>query len=479
MSSMTSTAQSFTCAHKTLTFKPSAHANEAGYHRPSSQQRATAASLKKGERIDETAFPGPLVLPKDDLAWDPKWPAQSLRSWIREKDRNEVTPERKTIFVVPPPKIAKEVAFMNGWSDPLTGGHPSSDGDRNVPYPRTEDVVDYLAAFYHGLSVKMLPSSQMKLRFVNWDEDNGNRKKAGKGRPIALATATEAVRIRSRQCPDSVFPYQLNLNDLLDVVISVLPSNAYSVLLLVNQDMYEDVDDDYCCGRAYGGSRCAVVSMARYNPVLQEPSLKDMDRIHHWPASHCDDYMKFTVAERQNSADREGVVEEVGKRRKKNPAAGVARMADIVDLTSSSPPSMDFQEIDLPVHRAVQAYLNAPSATATSVWLSHICRTASHELGHCLGIDHCVYYACVMQGTASIAEDKRQPPYLCPVDLEKMRMAVCGKTEDGDEWIKERYQALQSYCKGHIDKGEGDLWAGFAGWLQGRLSQIDCNMMSE
>jgi archaemetzincin len=33
-------------------------------------------------------------------------------------------------------------------------------------------------------------------------------------------------------------------------------------------------------------------------------------------------------------------------------------------------------------------------------------------LGHCFGIAHCVYYACSMQGTASIIENSKQPLYL-------------------------------------------------------------------
>ena len=474
---MASSTKSSTCAHKTLAFEPSAHANEAGYRRPSAQQRATAAGLKKGEGIDETAFPGPLVLPNDDLAWDPKWPAQSLRSWIREKDRNEVTPERKTIYVAAPPKIDKDVAFMNDWSVPLANGRLSNGGEKNVLYPRAEDVVDYLAAFYHGLPVKMLSSSQVPLRLLNWDEESGDKKKAKK-KLIALATAAEAIYIRSRPCPDSAFLHQLNLNDLLDVVISVLPSDAYSLLLLVNQDIYEDEDDDYCCGRAYGGSRCAVVSMARYNPILQDSSMSDYDHIHPWPASHCADYVGFKVAERQGSVDEEGADRKIAKSRK-SPAASVAGPAEVIDLTSSSPPFTNSEENGSPLHQALQACTNAHNATASSLWLSHICRTASHELGHCLGIDHCVYYACVMQGTASMAEDRRQPPYLCPVDLEKIKMAVCAKTGAADEWTKERYQALLNYCDGHTQKGEGGLWAGFAGWLQGRLGQIDSNTEPE
>ncbi|KAF2772499.1 hypothetical protein EJ03DRAFT_186081 [Teratosphaeria nubilosa] len=46
------------------------------------------------------------------------------------------------------------------------------------------------------------------------------------------------------------------------------------------------------------------------------------------------------------------------------------------------------------------------------LWLNRVCETASHELGHCLGIGHCAAnYAYVMQGTASPPE-RRTPASL-------------------------------------------------------------------
>ena len=39
---------------------------------------------------------------------------------------------------------------------------------------------------------------------------------------------------------------QLNLNDLLDVAVSILPDDAYAFLLLVEYDLSEDEDDNFC-----------------------------------------------------------------------------------------------------------------------------------------------------------------------------------------------------------------------------------------
>lgn len=44
----------------------------------------------------------------------------------------------------------------------------------------------------------------------------------------------------------------------------------------------------------------------------------------------------------------------------------------------------------------------------------------SHEAGHIVSIDHCVTYACVMQGANSLAESDRHPMHLCPADLQKV-----------------------------------------------------------
>ena len=98
------------------------------------------------------------------------------------------------------------------------------------------------------------------------------------------------VRIRTHVSRDGVFKPQLNLDDLLDAVISMLPDNAYTQLLLVEHDLFESVDDEFVCGRAYGGSRVAVISSAGYHALLYEK--QDAERHHAWPASHCEAYMQ-------------------------------------------------------------------------------------------------------------------------------------------------------------------------------------------
>ena len=60
----------------------------------------------------------------------------------------------------------------------------------------------------------------------------------------------------------------------------------------------------------------------------------------------------------------------------------------------------------------------------------------SHESGHILSIEHCVTYACVMQGANNLREDDSHPMHLCPIDLKKV---LWNTGIDRDE----RYRKLQ------------------------------------
>ncbi|KAF8073496.1 hypothetical protein FPV67DRAFT_749290 [Lyophyllum atratum] len=449
------------CEHPQLSFAPSAHADTVRYCRATAQQRAAATiSITTRNRKDasndedtlNSTFPAPLVLPGDDLSLDPRYPPQSLRSWRREKERNEVTPKKNVIYVAAPPEIAFDVEFVRAWSRPQILGTASS-----VTAPRIADVIDYLTAFYHGLPVKLLPPP--KLSFTSWDAAPPKRSKSTSKSTIppyiGLNTPTECVRIRTRPSIDGVFTSQLNLDDLLDAAISMLPQDAYALLLLVDHDLFEDDDDLFVCGRAYGGSRVAVISTARYHPILDRKH--NVERQHAWPASHCESYMQGCCASAERSFPRPN-------KRTKTDADHPKSQAPTLLQLSTSPP----EELTSAVQAALLAHASLPPlepspslAALSGLWLSRVCRTAGHELGHCFGMDHCVYYACSMQGSSCLAEDARQPPYLCPVDLAKLLHAT-GTTAE------KRYQALLSFCEEHRDT---HLFAAFAAWIRTRLAR--------
>ncbi|PPQ78860.1 hypothetical protein CVT25_002430 [Psilocybe cyanescens] len=446
------------CKHASLTFESSTHAGTIGYRQPTDQERAAAASTTTVTKkkpagtstsskndVPPSTFPAPLILPDDDLSNDPRYIPQSLRAWLRDKDRNKVTLEKRVIYVARPPDVDSDVEYVGNWCNSKKGG-----GSRSCTTPVVEDIIDYIAAFYHGMQVKPLSS---KLCLPSWNSTNSvkpKRSKSTTSKPkipshIGLSTQTECIGIRSRPSPDSIFPAQLNLDDLLDAAISILPDDAYALPLLVNHDLYEDDDDVFVCGRAYGGSRVAVISTTRYDPRLDV--VQYVEREHAWPASHCALYIK-TCIEASFSSDTRPK-----KKARVNTAGGATETP--VDISNESP-----------MTAALLAYNASPPLndhsspeTLSGTWLARVCRTASHELGHCFGIDHCVYYACIMQGSSSLVEDVRQPPYLCPVDLAKL-LRASGTTEEA------RDRALLAFCERYTNVR---LFVAFAAWIRARM----------
>ena len=415
------------CTHPNLTLDCSSHANEAGYRRPTAEQRAIAAGRIRANVYQESnvSWPAPLLLPGDDLSLDPRSPPQSFRSWVRGTHRNEVSRTRNTVYIVGPPNLDTSVAFAESWRHPQSQG---IEGGQDVQY-----VAEYLSACYLGMAVQIM--SPDSLRFTSWSTTDTKALKASlksRASRIGLASRQRTFGIRSRSCPDGVFPAQLNLNDLRDTAIAILPRDAYALLMLVDQDLYEDDGDEFCCGRAYGSSRIAIVSSARYNPVLDE--LQGVHREHAWPASHCEAYVQGCCG--------------VQASKKKGAAAEEARSTGTA------------------LHAALSAFNSSSSPdTPRELWLVSMCRTASHELGHCFGIAHCVYYACVMQSTSCMVEDMRQPPYLCPVDLAKVLRAT-SVTE------KDRYEAILRFCEA---RQAVSTWRAYGAWLRWILGAMEGN----
>jgi len=449
------------CPHEFLQVDPSPFAELAGFERADTKARL-AAAIKSGRvpppahgkvphnvllegqaEALSTTFPAPLVLPHDDLNYEPDERAQSMKSWYGEKARNRFGAEgRSVLYVADVPRIGKgvEKLQMERWVKPTVNDK------EELGSPQAGEVMEYLAAFYHGIQVKEFPT---KLNWTTW-KSTARTNAVTKGVPkyIALQNGEEKTRIRTRPTPDGVFTAQLNLDDILDAAIAMLPKDAYALLLLVDHDIYENEDDDFCCGRAYGGSRVAVVQSARYNPHLDVGN--GIDLAHTWPMSHCKAYIDNLCA-----------VEEV---------LTTAPTKDQIKLSKT-----------VPMHAAMAAASTLPIPTSKpaleGLWFSRVARTASHELGHCLGMAHCVYYACNMQSTGGMKEDARQPPYLCPICLAKLGHAVCveleasgkasAKTDERvKDWKTTRYKVMREFCKVN-GRGGVAMWRGLEAWVEG------------
>ncbi|RUS70942.1 hypothetical protein EGW08_021299, partial [Elysia chlorotica] len=72
-------------------------------------------------------------------------------------------------------------------------------------------------------------------------------------------------------------------------------------------------------------------------------------------------------------------------------------------------------------------------------------KSSSHELCHLLGLQHCTFFQCAMNESASVGEAMDQPLFLCPVCLRKLQKA-CGFD------VLERYLLLQKFLTGVADQ---------------------------
>jgi len=90
---------------------------------------------------------------------------------------------------------------------------------------------------------------------------------------------------------------------------------------------------------------------------------------------------------------------------------------------------------------------NVLSKEDMSLLLWRATSVAVHEIGHMFGLEHCVYFQCVMNGSNHLNESDSQPQYLCPVCLHKMYHLM------GFDMVK-RYQYLKEFYVNHGFKNE-------------------------
>ncbi|KAJ3541353.1 hypothetical protein NMY22_g3915 [Coprinellus aureogranulatus] len=132
------------CPHDSLLLEPSRHASVAGYRRPSGREIADAMAAtpanassskvaKKGSTelqhsspaINPETFPAPLVLPNDDLAWDPECPGQDMAEWLGERKKISPKAKRKVVYVAAPPTVSDDAQWLFG-----AGERPKNAGCR-------------------------------------------------------------------------------------------------------------------------------------------------------------------------------------------------------------------------------------------------------------------------------------------------------------------------------------------------------------
>jgi archaemetzincin len=96
---------------------------------------------------------------------------------------------------------------------------------------------------------------------------------------------------------------------------------------------------------------------------------------------------------------------------------------------------------------------------AVSLLLRRSCKVLAHETAHLLGIAHCVFYSCLMNGSNNLPESDARPLHLCPVDLRKLQHST------GFD-VAARYRDLLAFTE---DAGFTDE----ARWLTTQLLRIE------
>jgi archaemetzincin len=103
-------------------------------------------------------------------------------------------------------------------------------------------------------------------------------------------------------------------------------------------------------------------------------------------------------------------------------------------------------------------YGSVRSEQDQTLLLKRSCKVLTHETGHIFGLWHCIFYACLMNGSNHLAESDARPLYLCPVCLRKLHYSI------GFD-VVQRYRNLQNfYQKVGFDEE--------AHWVENRLKKI-------
>jgi archaemetzincin len=94
-----------------------------------------------------------------------------------------------------------------------------------------------------------------------------------------------------------------------------------------------------------------------------------------------------------------------------------------------------------------------------TLMLRRTCKVLAHETCHMLGMMHCVFFNCLMNGSNHLDESDRRPLHLCPIDLRKLHWSL------GFD-VAERYRRLRDFWRSVNVAAEAD-------WIQRRLEFVE------
>lgn len=104
------------------------------------------------------------------------------------------------------------------------------------------------------------------------------------------------------------------------------------------------------------------------------------------------------------------------------------------------------------------------ASNLASVLLVRSCKLLVHETCHLLGMEHCIYLNCCMNGSGHLEEDFEQSMFLCPIDLKKLALIV-------DFDLVGRYKAMKLFFDKHKAVKESK-------WLEDVILALEENELS-
>jgi len=97
--------------------------------------------------------------------------------------------------------------------------------------------------------------------------------------------------------------------------------------------------------------------------------------------------------------------------------------------------------------------------------LRRSCKVLVHETGHMFGLQHCIFFRCVMNGSNHLKESDSRPMCLCPVCLRKLQYSI------GFDVIA-RYGSLHRFYRNHQDALRQAGFDDDVQWIAKRLERI-------
>ena len=138
----------------------------------------------------------------------------------------------------------------------------------------------------------------------------------------------------------------------------------------------------------------------------------------------------------------------------------------LTDLYSSQTPTYVFGQASLRKRTGVfsfarfdPAFYDEPAPPdVETVILRRSCHTLAHEICHMFGMQHCIFFACAVNGSNNLDENDSRPLHVCPVCLRKLHASI------GFDPIERDRNLLPIYRRLGLERD--------ADWLERRLQSV-------